>query len=102
MSQLLQSKIPSRIYQDFVFTKTKIVVNTLANEARCYVCSKGLEDGHSVTAKNTTFGKLLFCDKHYFANQTMGVVIAPCAADPTKEAYFANAPDVQFGFGLDH
>jgi len=43
-------------------------VNTLANEARCYVCSKGLEDGHSVTAKNTTFGKLLFCDKHFFAN----------------------------------
>ncbi len=68
MSQLLETKIPSRIYQDIFFTKRKIVVNTLANEARCYVCSKGLEDGYSVTAKNTTFGTLLFCDKHYSAN----------------------------------
>ncbi len=68
MSQLLKTKIPSRIYQDIVFPKRKIVVNTLANEARCYVCSKGLEDGFSVTAKNTTFGTLLFCDKHYSAN----------------------------------
>jgi hypothetical protein len=68
VSQLLETKTLSRIYQDFAFSKTKIVVNTLANEARCYVCSKGLEDGFSVTAKNTTFGKLLFCDKHYSAN----------------------------------
>jgi len=65
MSQLLETKIPSRIYQDYVFSKRKIVVNTLANEARCYVCSKGLEDGFSVTAKNTPFGTLLFCDKHH-------------------------------------
>ncbi len=68
MNQLLETKIPSRIYQDILFTKRNIVVNTLANEARCYVCSKGLEDGYSVTAKNTTFGTLLFCDKHYSAN----------------------------------
>ncbi len=68
MSQLLETKIPSRIYQDYVFSKRKIVVNTLANEAICYVCGKGLKDGFSVTAKNTTFGTLLFCDKHYSAN----------------------------------
>ena len=68
MSQLLETKIPSRIYQDFVFLKRKIAVNTLANEASCYVCSKGLEDGYSVTAKNTMFGTLLFCEKHYFTN----------------------------------
>ena len=68
MSQLLQTKIPSKIYQDFVFQKTKNVANTLANEARCYVCSKGLDDGYSVTAKNTSFGKLLFCDNHYSTN----------------------------------
>jgi len=68
MSQLLETKIPSRIYQDHVFSKRKIVVTTLANEAICYVCSKGLDDGFSVTAKNTTFGKLLFCDMHYSAN----------------------------------
>ncbi len=68
MSQLLETKIPSRIYQDTVFPKRKIVVNTFANEVRCYVCSKGLEDGYSVTAKNTMFGTLLFCEKHYFTN----------------------------------
>ncbi len=68
MSQLLETKIPSRIYQDIFSTKRKIVVNTLADEARCYVCSKGLDDGFSVTAKNTTFGKLLFCDRHYPTN----------------------------------
>ncbi len=102
MSQLFKTKIPSRIYQDFVFSKRKIVVTTLATEASCQVGSTRLDEGLSVPAKNTTFGTLLFCDKHYFANQTMGFVIAPCAADPTKEAYFANAPDVQFGFGLVH
>jgi len=68
MSQLLETKTSSRIYQDYVFSKRKIAVNTLANEARCYVCSKGLDDGFSVTAKNTIFGTLLFCDKHYSAN----------------------------------
>ncbi len=68
MSQLLETKTSSRIYQDYVFSKRKIAVNTLANEARCYVCSNGLDDGFSVTAKNTTFGKLLFCDRHYPAN----------------------------------
>jgi len=68
VSQLLETKIPSRIYQDFIFSKRKIAVNTLANEARCYVCSNGLDDGFNVTAKNTPFGKLLFCDRHYSAN----------------------------------
>ena len=68
MSQLLETKTPSRIYQDIVFPTRKIVVNTFANEVRCYVCSKGLEDGYSVTAKNTMFGTLLFCEKHYFTN----------------------------------
>jgi len=65
MSQILQTKFPSRIYQDLVFQRTKFVVDTHAKEARCYVCSKGMEDGYSITAKNTTFGTLLFCDKHY-------------------------------------
>ena len=30
------------------------------------------------------------------------VVIAPCAAEPTSVAYFANAPEVQFGSGFLH
>ena len=65
MSQILETKFPSRIYQDLVFEKTKFVVDTLAKEARCYVCNKGMEDGYSITAKNTAFGSLLFCDKHH-------------------------------------
>ena len=65
MSQILETKFPSRIYQDLVFQRTKSAVVTLAKEAKCYVCSKGMNDGYSITAKNTTFGTLLFCDKHY-------------------------------------
>lgn len=68
MSQILESKFPSRIYQDFVFEKTKPSVSSLAKEAKCYVCSKEMVDGYSLTAKNTSFGTLLFCDKHYSAD----------------------------------
>ena len=68
MSQILETKYPSRIYQDLVFQRTKFAVDTLAKEARCYVCSKGMDDGYSVTAKNTAFGTMLFCDKHYAAD----------------------------------
>jgi hypothetical protein len=65
MSQILETRFPSRIYQDLVFEKRKSAVNTSAKEARCYVCSKGMDEGFSVTAKNTAVGTLLFCDKHY-------------------------------------
>lgn len=65
MEQILETKSPSKIYQDLVFQRRKFVVNTLAKEAECYVCSKGIGDGYSITAKNTAFGTLLFCDKHY-------------------------------------
>lgn len=65
MSQILETKIPSSLYQDLVFQKIDYVLETHAMEARCYVCSKGIEHGYSITAKNTAFGTLLFCDKHY-------------------------------------
>ena len=65
MSQILETKFPSRIYQDLVFQREEFSLDTLAKEARCYVCSKGMNDGYSITAKNTAFGTLLFCDKHY-------------------------------------
>ncbi len=65
MSQILETKFPSRIYQDLVFQRTEFAIDTLAKEARCYVCSKGMDDGYSITAKNTAFGTLLFCNKHY-------------------------------------
>ena len=35
------------------------------SEVECYVCGKGLADGHSVSAKTLTNGIVLFCDVHY-------------------------------------
>ncbi|WP_253805510.1 hypothetical protein [Nitrosopumilus sp. Nsub] len=31
----------------------------------CYVCGKGLADGHSISAKTLSNGIVLFCDVHY-------------------------------------
>ena len=67
MSQILEQKFPSRIYQDLVFQKRTFSIHTLVKEAKCCVCSKEMEDGYSLTAKNTSIGTLLFCDKHYSA-----------------------------------
>lgn len=65
MSQLLVRKIGSRLYQDIVFPAKKSCLDTIAIEATCYVCGKGLEDGYSITAKNSASRTMLFCDKHY-------------------------------------
>lgn len=65
MSQLLVRKTGSRLYQDLIFPAKKPCLGTIAFEASCYVCGKGLQDGYSITAKNSTFGTMLFCDKHY-------------------------------------
>jgi len=35
------------------------------SKVECYVCGKGLEDGHSITAKTLPHGIVLFCDVHY-------------------------------------
>jgi len=35
------------------------------SKVQCYVCGKGLEDGHSITAKTLPHGIVLFCDVHY-------------------------------------
>ena len=65
MSQLLVRKIGSSLYQDLTFSAKKPCLDTIAVEASCYVCGKGLEDGYSITAKNSASGTMLFCDKHY-------------------------------------
>ncbi len=65
MSQLLARKSKSSLYQDQVFPSKKSCFNEVTLEALCYVCGKGLEDGYSITAKNTHSGTLLFCDNHY-------------------------------------
>ncbi len=40
-------------------------VSTSLSKVECYVCGKGLEDGHSITAKTLPNGIVLFCDVHY-------------------------------------
>lgn len=38
---------------------------TSVSKVECYVCGKGLQDGHSITAKTLPNGIVLFCDVHY-------------------------------------
>jgi len=35
------------------------------SKVECYVCGKGLAEGHSVSAKTLSNGIVLFCDIHY-------------------------------------
>jgi len=53
------------IMQDMqVFKKSSNVVSSVS-AVECYVCGKGLQDGHSITAKTLSNGIVLFCDVHY-------------------------------------
>jgi len=38
---------------------------TSVSKVECYICGKGLADGHSITAKTLPHGIVLFCDVHY-------------------------------------
>ena len=40
-------------------------LQTSVSPVECYVCGKGLQDGHSITAKTLPNGIVLFCDVHY-------------------------------------
>jgi len=50
------------IIQDMRILKLE---NSSVSKVECYVCGKGLEDGHSITAKTLPHGIVLFCDVHY-------------------------------------
>ena len=52
------------IMQDMQILK-KQEIQTTVSKVECYVCGKGLEDGHSITAKTLPNGTVLFCDVHY-------------------------------------
>ncbi|MGY5147558.1 MAG: hypothetical protein ACW9W4_06140 [Candidatus Nitrosopumilus sp. bin_7KS] len=39
--------------------------STSVSKVECYVCGKGLQEGHSITAKTLPNGIVLFCDIHY-------------------------------------
>ena len=40
-------------------------IRSSASLVECYVCGKGLQDGHSITARTLQNGTVLFCDVHY-------------------------------------
>ena len=40
-------------------------IKSSVSNVECYVCGKGLFDGHSITAKTLPNGVVLFCDVHY-------------------------------------
>ncbi len=59
------------IIQDMqILRKSQNVVSSVSR-VECYVCGKGLEDGHSITAKTLPHGIVLFCDVHYSFEQTI-------------------------------
>ncbi len=49
------------MYQNLQILESK----TTVSKVECYVCGKGLEDGHSISAKTLPHGTVLFCDVHY-------------------------------------
>ena len=42
-----------------------LTVQSSVSKIECYVCGKGLEDGHCISAKTLSSGTVLFCDVHY-------------------------------------
>ena len=44
---------------------TKQEIQSSVSKMECYVCGKGLAEGHSISAKTLSNGIVLFCDVHY-------------------------------------
>ena len=53
------------IMQDMQVLRKSQTIRSSVSSVECYVCGKGLEDGHSITAKTLPNGTVLFCDVHY-------------------------------------
>ena len=53
------------IMQDMQILKKSQNMVSSVSKVECYVCGKGLQDGHSITAKTLSNGTVLFCDIHY-------------------------------------
>lgn len=54
----------SSLMQDLYFKKIPEIKSSVS-EVECYICGKGLQDGHRITAKMLSNGMALFCDVHY-------------------------------------
>ena len=59
------SLVNRTVVQDMKILKKSDVLQSSASLVECYVCGKGLHDGHSITAKTFSYGTVLFCDVHY-------------------------------------
>ena len=46
-------------------TKMYQETQSSVSKVECYVCGKGLSEGHSISAKTVSNGIVLFCDVHY-------------------------------------
>ena len=46
-------------------TKVQNETQSSVSKVECYVCGKGLTEGHSISAKTLSNGIVLFCDVHY-------------------------------------
>ena len=60
------------IMQDMQILRKDHLSNSMqstVSKVECYVCGKGLQDGHSITAKTLPNGIVLFCDVHYSLQQ---------------------------------
>ncbi len=53
------------IMQDMQVLKNTPDIQSTVSKVECYVCGKGLQDGHSISAKTLSNGIVLFCDVHY-------------------------------------
>ena len=46
-------------------TELRHEIQSSVSKVECYICGKGLADGHSITAKTLSNTIVLFCDVHY-------------------------------------
>jgi len=51
--------------QDMQILRKSQNLQSSVSAVECYVCGKGLQDGHIITAKTLPNGTVLFCDIHY-------------------------------------
>ena len=58
-------EVSGAIMQDIQVLRKSQNLQSSVSAVECYVCGKGLQDGHSITAKTLPNGIVLFCDVHY-------------------------------------
>lgn len=62
---ITMQEVRQAIMQDMQILRKTQNPQSSVSRVECYVCGKGLQDGHSITAKTLPSGIVLFCDVHY-------------------------------------